>query len=708
MELHAVSDTASVGESFAALPTRAADKSSSARAAVTSLRIAGLIVAYAVLSMLFTWPLVAHLGTAVVAPVDPTDTVWRIDRAQSQFLHDPRNLFQSNTYYPYARSYLFDELVLGAALLTLPLRLLTNNPVAIYNLATLASLALSGLAMYALARRLRCHPAGAFAAGLIYAFAPLQMVHFGQHSGHLTLLSGQWFPLVILLLDRLFERPRWYDALSLAAVLIMQSLSSQYYAFYLAFVVVGFIGLRLVQLGVRRRFPAPATWGLLAVAGVLTLTAVLPIGMNYVLVQREHGFARPIGENAYWSSNLGSLLSADGQNWLWGRLTAPVRVHSGQVAARHLFPGLLALVLGTLGAFAGRRRWLPQYLVLLGLGAIVLAFGPRLYLSADRNSVIFAPLPYQFLYEHVPGFDSMRVPARFGRLFTLGLAPLAGVGLTWLIDRFRREGWNYGLSLRVALVSLVLLGIGVESLNKPYKLTPVPTGEQIPPVYRWLATLPPGAMVELPFLVPNNEDRIGINARYRYFTIYHPHHILNGSDGVVPKAYRALASELQPGPTARSLSILQGLGVDYLVVHYDDVRLEQGRKIAEETWASLASATDQVRQIADFGDTVVYQLLPAERFAALRAAVPRDATVYLSREDPFGTYGAMLAWVLRGDSTEIRTRVRVRFGGAYAGPPDPEARYDYAILYRQEDPANVGFAGATVVWEDDVVRVYRR
>ena len=90
----------------------------------------------------------------------------------------------------------------------------------------------------------------------------------------------------------------------------------------------------------------------------------------------------------------------------------------------------------------------------------------------------------------------------------------------------------------------------------------------------------------------------------------------------------------------------------------------------------------------------------------LRAAIPREATIYLSREDPFGTYGAMLAWVL-GDS-EIRTRVRVRFGEDYAGAPEPGKTYDYAILYRQEDPASVGFANATLIWEDDVVQVFRR
>ena len=127
MELHAVSDTAGLRDSVAMTTTLEIDTLSNTRATVASFRVVGLIVAYVLLSMLFAWPLVTHLGTAVVAPVDPVDTVWRIDQAQDQLLHDPRNLFQANTYYPYSRSYLFDELVLGTAILTLPLRLIIDN-----------------------------------------------------------------------------------------------------------------------------------------------------------------------------------------------------------------------------------------------------------------------------------------------------------------------------------------------------------------------------------------------------------------------------------------------------------------------------------------------------------------------------------------------------------------------------------------------------
>ena len=220
--------------------------------ALDAARFAVLAVLYSALTVLLTWPMAAHLGDRVHSPIDPVDSIWRVGWGQERLLHAPWRLFDGNTFYPYARSYLFDELLLGEALLALPLRLVTDNPVAIYNLAVLTSFVLSALAMYALARRLGARPAAAFAAGLIYAFAPLHMGHLG----HLGILSGQWFPLAILLLDRIFATPRWRDAFALAAVLAMQALSSQYYAFYLLFVVGGFVGLRVVQVLLRRWFPS--------------------------------------------------------------------------------------------------------------------------------------------------------------------------------------------------------------------------------------------------------------------------------------------------------------------------------------------------------------------------------------------------------------------------------------------------------------------
>jgi hypothetical protein len=669
---------------------------------------AGLALAYALLTALFTWPLAARLGEGVISPIDPVDSVWRVVRGQEQLLRAPWALFQGNTSYPYPLSFLFSELLVGASLIALPLRLATGNPVAIYNLAVLLTFVLSGLAMSALARRLGCGWAGTVAAGLIYAFAPLHM----SRLGHLGMLSGQYFPLAILLLDRLFARPRPRESLALAVVLALQALSAQYYAFYLLFVVGGFVGLRLAQLAWRRRFPARAVWGHLLVAGGLAALAVLPFGLGFRAVQGDYAFERTIAQNAHYSANLASFFTADGQNWLWGRLTAPLRAHGTYTFERNMFPGLLALALALLGGATAWRKPLAQYLILLGACSAILALGPGLYLTADPKSLVFDYLPYRFLYYRLPGFDSMRVPARIGILYGLSVAGLAGLGLTWLLARVAARpsplappgmgGAGGRLILPAALALAVLGGIGLESLNHPRALSPLESGERVPPVYRWLATQPATAAIELPFVIPDHERELILSYRYQYFSLYHGHNLVNGSGDVVPKGYKALFYELRDGPTPRALAILQGLDVSHLVVHYDQL----DPQLVEPTRRTLSSLPAQVREERSFGETTVYRLVETDRFARLRAAIPPEATIYLSREDPTGAYGGMLTRVLRDNP--IYTRVRVAFGQRYAGLPQPGARYDYAILYHKEDPAAAGFVGAAVVWEDEVVRVYRR
>jgi hypothetical protein len=688
--------SAAISGQLAAGPVRASDTP-----ARTIVRAVVLVVAYGVLAVVYTWPLAIHLGQGLISAIDPLDNVWRVAHGQHQFLHDPRHLFNANVFYPFDYTYLFDELLLGAAVLALPLRIFTQNPLTIYNLAVLGTFTLSGVGMYALSRRLGANRAGAFAAGLIYAFAPFRL----DHLPHLGLLSGQYFPLIILLLDWLFAAPpavaRWRDALTLAGALVIQALSAQYYAFYLVFVVGGFVALRIVQDRLAGRWPGRATWVRIIVAGGLAALLIAPVALAYRTVQKEYQFERSADENTLYSATLTSFVTADARNRAWGQLTKPLRMQGRYTPERNMFPGLLALLLALVGALTCWRKPLVQYLILLGLGSALLALGPGLYLTANPGTLVWSHMPYGFLLARVPGFDSMRVPARINILYGLSIAGLAGLGLTWVLDRLARVRLpRFSSRALVAGAAALLIAVmGFECLNLPYTITPIATGDRVPPVYRWLDRQPDAVVIELPFAISNSRSGEILNDRYQYYSLYYRHRVVNGSANVVPKGYKMLYYELQRGPTPRALAILQGLGVNQIVVHYN--QLDAGVAARAHALLDNGGATTKV---AEFGPDTVYHLAPADRFVQLRRLIPPGATVYLSKEDPLGTYGGMLGYVLGGD--RIYTRVRVSFGANYAGPPQAGARYDYGILYRQEDPARAGFAHARVIWEDDVVRVY--
>ena len=153
-----------------------------------------------------------------------------------------------------------------------------------------------------------------------------------------------------------------------------------------------------------------------------------------------------------------------------------------------LFPGLVGLALALWGLIRGRGRTRWFFFVLL-LAAFVLSLGPRLYLAPGQPAGLDVNLPYAWLYAIVPGFKALRAPARFDVLVMLSLAVLAGYGVAALGQVSRP-----GISTRLAQVGIPVLLVGLvvlESLVWPAAhAEPVPVGDQVPPVYRWLAEQP--------------------------------------------------------------------------------------------------------------------------------------------------------------------------------------------------------------------------
>lgn len=688
----------------ATMPTPAARDANAAR--VWAVRLAwgaALLAAYTALAVALTWPLAAHLNDSVTSAIDPVDNIWRIVRGQRQLLHDPAHLFDGGVFYPYAHTYLFDGLILGVVLVTLPLAIVGVPPVAMYNCAVLLAFALCGLCMYPLARHLGAGRGAAFLAGSVYAFAPLHMARVG----HVGIASIMWFPLVVLLLDKITTRPTKRDALALAACLALQAFASQYYALYLLVLVPLYLVIAAARKPEARRLP---TLLHLAAAGLLALAVVLPVAVPFAAVAREYGIERTYGQITYYAASLSSFVTADGSNRLWGTLTAPLRASGTYTWERNMFPGLLALVFAGVGAWAGRRRPLAQFLIALGVAGALFALGPEIRVSPGGDGLHPRFLPYDVLYWHLPGWDSMRVPARFGAVYLLAVAGLAAVGievtlrtLARLASRPRRP--RLASATPALALAVLALGLAGDCANHPLPLTPVENEAQVPPVYRWLATQAPGPVLELPLVVPDHDREQRIATRQQYFALYHDHPVVNGNANVVPKGYKALALEMPAFPSPRTVSLAQGLGISYVVVSLSDFP-ERDR---EAMRGRLRNPPPDVTLAAQFGETSVYRVAPNPAFAQLRAAVPKGATVMLSRADPlgFGSYAAMIGYVLRDNP--LYANLRVEFGTDYRGPAAPETtRYDAAVLFAGEDPAASGFAGVPVVWQDGIVKVYRR
>jgi hypothetical protein len=175
--------------------------------------------------------------------------------------------------------------------------------------------------------------------------------------------------------------------------------------------------------------------------------------------------------------------------------------------------------------------------------------------------------PYRLLFDHVPGFDGLRVPARLAMLVSFGLAILAGYGLA-AIERSRKVvPWTMAIGLAVLAETTVapvpLNGVWSDPgmLPPPSRVEPEP---RAPQVYHYLAGLPSGTVVaELPF------GYTAWELRYVFYASLHQQRLLNGYSGGFPARYVQTANLLQRPLTRpdEAWQCLRANGVTTVVVH---------------------------------------------------------------------------------------------------------------------------------------------
>lgn len=430
------------------------------RLAAAVAREACVFLLFAAWAVVVTRPLAFRLTTHTLPGPDPLSHLWMVSWLTGHAFQ-PSQLFHGNIFSPAPHAALMTDLSLGTAVLVLPLRLFTTEPLVLFNLATLVALAFGGWAFHALVFGLTRNRWAGLLAGLLAAFSPEQLAHVF----HLNLLSTGWLALFLLGLHRIVERPSAGAVLLTGVSAALNAQSSGYYA-----VSAAVIALVFVAFHARALLRRPSAVALLAAAALAAVLTAPYIHEFHELRDEQGGLRRPLPMSVQMAFQPGKDLRSTG--YIYGRILG---------AEEGLFPGLLILGLLPVALYrGGRQAW---YFAASAAVLVLLSLGPQLTIGSRT-----LPLPYRWLFD-IPPFDSMRHPFTFAAVALMLLAVLAGIG--WSRLPLAAKSWA-----GPALLALAAL----ETLSPPPDVVPIPPG--VPPAYQLLESMPPGAILEVPLFAP--------------------------------------------------------------------------------------------------------------------------------------------------------------------------------------------------------------
>lgn len=560
---------------------------------------------YTALTLTFTWPLPTHLSSVLPHDIgDPLLNTW-ILWWNAHTVPLTARWWNAPFFWPLAGALGLSEHLLGVSLMATPIQWAGAEPVTAYNIVFLLSFPLSALAMHALAFTLtRRHDAAALA-GVIFGFSPYRTAQIA----HLQMLWTFWMPLALLALHRYAQAGRRRWLVLFGAMWLGQAASNGYYLMFFPVLVATWIAWFLLSrrtlaragavvgawalaslpllpialayqrtherlalgrpLDEIRHFSAdlvafattsPALWMWSALAEVHRaeqelfpgVTALALIAAAAVISWRRSThlaapFSRVQTVFVFLACALALLALTPLFLGPWQLKAAGVTVVSVATPSKPLtiaiWCGIAAVALGAHARRALATRSLFAFYVGAAGLMYVCSLGPE---PAFQGSVFWYKPPYAWLME-LPGFSTIRVPARFAMLATLCLAAAAALAFARLTSRMPRSS---AVAAGAAIGCLALADCWVADLQLPA----VPNRNA-----SLEATPDAGAVVELPL----GDIATDLGAMYR--SMYHRRAVANGYSGFVPAPYVVLRVALDEGD-AGALDALAAAGPLTVVV----------------------------------------------------------------------------------------------------------------------------------------------
>lgn len=685
------------------------------------------LVAYFLLTLLLTYPLILHFTTHVAGDgSDDPALAWNLWWVPYSILNlGTSPIYTDYMFFPIGLNLGFYTLTYLNAFLSIPFQF-AFGVIPAANVNLILSFTLSGFGAYLLvtyllrktnldgtrrdAEKTDTQNIGvrsrlsasqialaAFAAGLLYAFSANKFLYASL--GQFNIASSQWIPFYILFLLKIFDthKPPLKYGFLLGFFLLAQSLSEFIFAsflilFTIAYLLYWFLVNRKSNCFVVRNeeilkskiFP-------LAVAVVVFVLPMLPILAAMISDTLAEGdfIQLGLGFSNIFSADLTGFFVPSHLHPLFGSLETLMKYPY----MNFMYLGFTAIVLGIIALWQVKpsRVW--------GIWFAIFAFltlGPTLRINGAEFDL---PMPFEVLLE-IPFIKGNRYPSRWSVMLTLTLAILVGYGVAWILENaFKRLNVSRTQFVRsfqrYLLPAVICFLLVFEHLSAPLPISNL----QSPEIYSQIARDTGNfSVMEIPLAWRNGFrvtgsyrngsqgpiDRIFMYAQFYQATQQHP--ILNGNTSRNPELKFQYFAEtpvlnslvaiqqghdLDDATRARDKElaplVLQFLGTQYIIWHAPDK--EANRDVANKTRAYIEETFPVTKINESYGDgrgTVTYRVND----------LPANDTLILKPDDPLARLYLGEGWGAVGAESFVAQRREAKLFLPLSSPRDMEIRFD--------------------------------
>jgi len=542
-----------------------------------------------------------------VTTADYQMAIWATSRNARALVSAPLDIFDAEPCYPSPNSLTVYHPLITLGILAIPAQLATGEPIAAFNFALFLNILIAAIAMYLLVADWSGMPAAGIVAGLLYAFADVQIAR----TFHVHHADNAWLLFAFFFAHRLFERGRWRDALGLGASVALQAGSSFYPLIASAAIGVplGAWFLWHYRGGVKRVAPVLG-------AAAIALAGGLFVGLPYVAGEAAGNGAPVLHHYAIWSS------------FLPGGMRFP-----GWTA---LLLALCALVLGRDRALAGIRGDPRAALAIAAVFTALVACGGnhRAVMEGIWGGTVplfDLPNPYAALESVVPALGALRVTSDLALGVQQVLCILAGLGAAAVLCAVPRGAFPPVAAAMVALafvetIQPTFLGMADE---EPFRgLALRPSEETISFFERLEERGNTGPLLEVPIRVDRGEKDSGSTwkedlTRDQFATAYHHRR----TSSCIGARFQTKAREsqrwsrrlLQPGGVEEA----RASGFTTVVVHHPDDRSERAT-YANRLRAVARESSGRLQLLASSSSMTAYELSAAPRDPGSEFDPPSD------------------------------------------------------------------------------------